>query len=149
MRLILQRVREARVEVESEVVGQIGPGLLVLVGIGKDDGEHDAKHLAEKLVHVRIFEDEQGKMNRSLLDTGGGILAVSQFTLYGDLSKGRRPSFERAAPPEQAETLFQCFVAELKKHTPQVATGRFRAHMHVHLVNDGPVTLLVESRPSG
>ena len=146
MRLVIQRVREARVEVDREVVGQIGSGLLVLVGVGKDDGEPDAAHLAEKTVHVRIFEDEQGKMNRSLLDVGGAILAVSQFTLLGDIRKGRRPSFEEAAPPEQAERLFERYVAELKKHTSHVATGRFRAHMHVHLINDGPVTLILESR---
>ena len=148
MRLVVQRVSEARVQVEDEAVGEIGPGLLVLVGVGRDDSESEATYLAEKVVNLRIFEDNQAKMNRSLLDVGGGILAVSQFTLYGDIRKGRRPSFERAAPPEQAEKLFEDFVAALRTHTPQVATGRFRAHMHVYLVNDGPVTLILESRPS-
>lgn len=145
MRLVIQRVCEARVEVDGEVVGKIGPGLLVLVGVGRDDGEGEARHLAEKIPNLRIFEDEQGKMNRSLLDVGGGILAVSQFTLYGDTSKGRRPSFEKAAPPDQAEQLFHHFVAALQQHTPHVSTGRFRAHMQVFLINDGPVTLILES----
>ncbi len=145
MRLVIQRVREARVEVDGEVVGEIGPGLLVLVGVGRDDGESDAMHWAEKVVNLRIFEDEQGKMNRSLLDVSGGVLAVSQFTLFGDVSKGRRPSFEKAAPPDQAEQLFNHFVAALQKHTPHVSTGRFRAHMQVFLINDGPVTLILES----
>jgi D-tyrosyl-tRNA(Tyr) deacylase len=149
MRLVIQRVREASVEVEREVVGRIGPGLLVLVGVDKDDGESDAVHLAEKTVNLRIFEDEARKMNRSLLEVSGEVLAVSQFTLYGDLHKGRRPSFERAAAPEQAERLFERFVAELRRQIPHVATGRFRAYMQVHLVNDGPVTLILESRPTG
>lgn len=145
MRLVVQRVREARVEVGGEVVGEIGPGLLVLVGVGKEDRESDAQYLAEKLVNLRVFGDEQGKMNRSLLEIGGEILAVSQFTLYGDVRKGRRPSFDQAAPPELAERLFEDFVAELRKYTPRVATGRFRTHMQVFLVNDGPVTLCMES----
>lgn len=145
MRLVIQRVREAQVTVEGEVIGAIGKGLLVLVGVGRDDGEDDAVYLAEKTVNLRIFEDEGGKMNRSLIDVGGGVLAVSQFTLYGDVRKGRRPSFVGAAPPEQAERLFNHYVSELKKRTPQVATGRFGARMEVFLVNDGPVTLILES----
>ncbi len=147
MRLVVQRVREARVRVENETVGEIGPGLLVLVGVGREDSESEAAALAEKVVHLRIFEDEQGKMNRSLLEVGGEILAVSQFTLYGDVSRGRRPSFEKAAPPEQAERIFEHFVSELKEYMPAVATGRFRAKMQVFLINDGPVTLLLESCP--
>jgi len=148
MRLVVQRVREASVEVDGEVIGRIGRGLLVLVGVGKGDGESDAAYLAEKVVNLRIFDDEEGKMNRSLLEVGGGVLAVSQFTLYGDVRKGRRPSFERAAPPAEAERLFDYFVGELKKRAPEVATGRFGARMQVSLVNDGPVTLILENLPS-
>jgi len=147
MRLVIQRVREAKVTIGSEVVGAIGKGLLVLVGVGRDDRESDAVYLAAKTVNLRIFEDEAGKMNRSLLEVGGGVLAVSQFTLYGDVSKGRRPSFVGAAPPERAERLFNRYVSELKKRISQVATGRFGARMEVSLVNDGPVTLILESRP--
>ncbi len=147
MRLVVQRVREARVVVDDEIVGEIGRGLLVLVGVHRDDSEKDALFLADKTVHLRIFEDEQGKMNRSLLDLGGegGVLAVSQFTLYGDVRKGRRPSFGDAAPPEVAEPLFERYVEALRRHIPRVETGRFGAQMLVHLINDGPVTLIVES----
>ncbi len=144
MRLVIQRVREARVIVDGETVGGIGRGLLVLVGIRRGDTEREAAYLAEKTVHLRIFEDEQGKMNRSLRDVGGGVLAVSQFTLYGDTRKGRRPSFTDAAPPELAEPLFERYVEELRKYIDQVATGRFGARMLVELVNEGPVTLILE-----
>lgn len=144
MRLVIQRVSEARVVVDGEVVGEIGRGLLVLVGVHREDTEQDAVYLADKTVNLRIFEDEQGKMNRSLLDVGGGVLAVSQFTLYGDVRKGRRPSFIHAAPPERAEPLFQRYVEALRKHLERVETGRFGAKMQVHLVNEGPVTLIVE-----
>ena len=145
--MVIQRVREARVTVEDRIVGEIGRGLLVLVGVHREDTERDALFLAEKTVHLRIFEDEQGKMNRSLLDLGeeGGVLAVSQFTLYGDVRKGRRPSFADAAPPEIAEPLFERYVEALRRHIARVETGRFRAKMLVRLVNDGPVTLIVES----
>jgi D-tyrosyl-tRNA(Tyr) deacylase len=145
MRLVIQRVREARVIVDGETVGEIGRGLLVLVGIRRGDTEREAAYLAEKTVHLRIFEDEQGKMNRSLIDVGGGVLAVSQFTLYGDTRKGRRPSFAGAAPPELAEPLFERYVEELRRHVGHVATGRFGARMLVQLTNEGPVTLLLES----
>lgn len=147
MRLVIQRVREARVVVDDEVAGEIGRGLLVLVGVHRDDTEQDVLFLADKTVHLRIFEDEGGKMNRSLLDLGGegGVLAVSQFTLYGDVRKGRRPSFGAAAPPEVAEPLFERYVEALRQRIPRVETGRFGAKMLVHLVNDGPVTLIVES----
>jgi D-tyrosyl-tRNA(Tyr) deacylase len=148
MRLVVQRVREAYVEVDGEVIGRIGRGLLVLVGVGKGDRESDAAYLADKTVNLRIFDDEEGKMNRSLLEVGGEVLAVSQFTLYGDVRKGRRPSFERAAPPDEAERLFDHYVSELKKRISHVATGRFGARMQVHLINDGPVTLILEGRHS-
>ena len=145
--MVIQRVREARVTVDEEVVGEIGRGLLVLVGVHRDDSERDALFLAEKTANLRIFEDEQGKMNLSLLDLGGegGVLAVSQFTLYGDARKGRRPSFVDAAPPELAEPLFERYVEALRQHIARVETGRFGAKMWVHLVNDGPVTLILES----
>ena len=144
MRVVIQRVREARVTVDGEVVGQIGPGLLLLVGIGRGDTEEALRWVAEKIINLRIFEDEDGKMNRSLQEVGGEILAVSQFTLYGDVRKGRRPNFTGAAPPEEAEPLFNRFVQLLRESGVRVETGRFRAHMLVELVNDGPVTLLLE-----
>ncbi len=144
MRVVIQRVREARVTVDGEVVGQIGPGLLLLVGIGRGDTEEALRWVAEKIINLRIFEDEDGRMNRSLQEVGGEILAVSQFTLYGDVRKGRRPNFTGAAPPEEAEPLFNRFVQLLRESGAKVETGRFRAHMLVELVNDGPVTLLLE-----
>lgn len=128
-----------------DVVGEIGAGLLVLLGVASGDGEADARSLAEKIVELRIFEDDAGKMNRSLAETGGQMLVVSQFTLLGDCRKGRRPSFTAAARPEIAEQLYERFVAAVRERGISTATGRFRAHMHVHLVNDGPVTLLVNS----
>lgn len=146
MRACVQRVSEAQVEVDDEVVGQIGGGLLVLLGVAADDTEADALQMADKIVGLRIFEDEAGKMNRSLADVGGGLLAVSQFTLLGDCRKGRRPSFVAAAPPETAERLYEQFVEAVRSVGIEVATGRFRQHMHVSLVNDGPVTLLLDSR---
>jgi D-tyrosyl-tRNA(Tyr) deacylase len=146
MRAIVQRVKEARVEVEGEVVGRIGEGMLVLLGAGKDDTEEDAEYLAEKILTLRIFEDSEGKMNLSVTETGGGILVVSQFTLYGDCRKGRRPSFDKAAPPETAERLYELLVDELKERGAKVETGRFRAMMDVHLVNWGPVTLMLDSK---
>jgi D-tyrosyl-tRNA(Tyr) deacylase len=133
------------VRVQGEVIGRIGPGLVVLVGIAKTDSEADLKILAEKTVNLRVFEDEQGKMNRSLLDTGGQVLCVSQFTLYGDCRKGRRPSYDQAAGPEAARHLYEAFVAALRAYGVPVATGQFQAMMEVELVNDGPVTLLLDS----
>ena len=147
MRALVQRVTSGKVEVGGEVTGRVGRGMVVLLGVTHSDTADDAAYLAEKCVNLRIFDDEQGVMNRSLLETGGGILAVSQFTLYGDASHGRRPSYDRAAPPEEAEMLYDVFVEELRRAgVKEVATGRFRTEMMVSLVNDGPVTILVESK---
>ena len=146
MRAVVQRVSEASVRVEGKVVGAIGPGLLVLLGVGRDDGEADAGYLAEKVVNLRIFADDAGQMNRSVLDTGGGILAVSQFTLLGDARQGRRPGYTAAAAPEDANRLYELFVARLRVSGLTVETGVFRAMMDVALVNQGPVTILLDSR---
>jgi D-aminoacyl-tRNA deacylase len=146
MRACIQRVTRAQVSVAGEVCGRIGPGLLVLLGVAEGDSEADARSLAEKLVGLRVFEDEQGKMNRSLAETHGAMLVVSQFTLLGDCRKGRRPSFDAAARPELAEQLYEVFLRAVAGHGIEVASGRFRQHMAVELVNDGPVTLLVESK---
>ena len=145
MRAVVQRVKESRVEVKNRVVGQIGPGLLVLVGVGLDDTLKDCEYLAGKVSHLRIFSDEKGSMNLSLLDTGGAALVVSQFTLWGDCRKGRRPSFVKAAPPEPARDLYEHFVELLKQKGITVATGMFQEMMDVHLINDGPVTLMLDS----
>jgi D-tyrosyl-tRNA(Tyr) deacylase len=145
MRAILQRVTRASVEVGGAVVGEIGGGLLVLLGVAKPDTAADADFLAAKIVNLRIFADEAGKMNRSLLDCAGELLVVSQFTLYGDCSRGRRPGFEGAAPAEQARELYEHFVAAARRSGVKVETGVFQAHMAVSLVNDGPVTFLIES----
>lgn len=150
MRALIQRVTEASVTVrtgpeeEPEVTGRIGPGLVALIGVTDGDDTAAAERLADKLWHLRVFEDEQGAMNLSCADVGGQLLVVSQFTLYGDARKGRRPSFVAAARPEHAEPLIERLVARLRSHGAEVATGRFRAHMRVALVNDGPVTLLIE-----
>ena len=144
MRILLQRVSRASVTVRDELVSGIGPGLLLLVGVGADDAFGEYDRLAEKVVNLRVFEDEQGKMNRSLVDVGGDALVVSQFTLYGDARKGRRPSWVDAARPEHAEPLVGAFVTALGGEGITVATGRFRAEMQVELVNDGPVTLALE-----
>jgi D-aminoacyl-tRNA deacylase len=145
MRGCVQRVSRARVTVAGEVCGRIGTGMLVLLGVGVDDTEADARWLANKLSGLRIFEDDEGKMNLALADVGGAMLVVSQFTLLGDCRKGRRPSFVAAARPELAEKLYGVFVDTVGQHGIEVATGRFRQHMEVELVNDGPVTLVVES----
>jgi len=146
MRAVIQRVTRCSVSVENRVIGEIGAGLLVLLGVAHDDTEKDAAYLAEKIVQLRIFEDESGRMNRSLVESGGAMMVVSQFTLLGDCRKGRRPSFVAAATPEKAEQLYECFIEQVRGKGIQTATGRFRAMMHVALVNDGPVTLVVESQ---
>lgn len=143
---VVQRVTESRVRVQDQTVGKIGPGLLVLLGVSPSDSEKDADYLADKLVHLRIFEDKKGKMNLSLLDIGGEMLVVSQFTLLGDCRKGRRPSFVRAAPPDRAEALYETFMDRVRSNGVSVASGKFQAKMDVSLVNDGPVTLIVESK---
>jgi D-tyrosyl-tRNA(Tyr) deacylase len=145
MKAIVQRVSEARVRVEGEIVGEIGPGLVALVGVTHDDTPAQATKLADKIANLRIFEDNDEKMNLSALDVSGGVLAVSQFTLYGDTRKGRRPAFVDAARPEVAEPLFDSVVAALRDlGVADVQTGRFRTHMAVELINDGPITLTIE-----
>ena len=146
MLAVVQRVSSSEVLVGGKIVGQIGYGLLVLLGVSRSDVEKDADYLSDKIVHLRIFEDDNGKMNRSLIETGGDIMVVSQFTLLGDCRKGRRPSFVEAAPPERAEKLYNYFVDQLKSRGIPVATGQFQAKMAVSLVNDGPVTLILESK---
>lgn len=148
MRAVVQRVSFARVEVDGAVVGEIGPGLMALVGVGREDGETDAAWLAGKIAGLRIFPDAEDKLNLSVSEVGGSVLAVSQFTLWGDCNKGKRPSFGRAAPGQQAEPLFEALVARLRGLGLAVATGRFGAMMDVHLVNQGPVTLLLDSAKS-
>ena len=145
MRAVLQRVSRARVVVDGNVTGEIGPGLVVLIAIGRDDTESTAVFMADKILNLRIFNDQQGKMNHSLLDTGGAVLAVSQFTLYGDARGQRRPSFMQAAPPEKGKTLYEEFLRALQKLGVRVETGVFQAHMSVELANDGPVTILLDS----
>lgn len=144
MRVLLQRVSEARVEIDGEVVGSIGKGVLLLVGVTHSDTRKEADFLVEKSANLRVFDDEDGVMNRSLLDVGGEALVVSQFTLYGDARKGRRPSYIAAAPGEVSEPMYEYFVEKMREQGVTVATGRFGADMKVHLVNDGPVTLWLE-----
>ncbi|SMO62822.1 D-aminoacyl-tRNA deacylase [Melghirimyces algeriensis] len=146
MRVVVQRAKEAQVIVEGKTTGRIDHGLVCLVGFTDGDGEEEIRYLVEKLIHLRIFNDEQGKMNRSLLDVGGEILSVSQFTLYGDCRKGRRPNFLAAAPPDVAENLYHQFNRELESRGVTVGTGVFGAMMQVQLTNDGPVTLILDSR---
>src|ERR1700682_2348614 len=146
MRAVLQRVSSACVAVDGVTVGSIGAGILVFLGVSKKDREEDADYLAEKIIKLRIFPDENGKMNRSVEDAGGAVLIVSQFTLYGDCRKGRRPSFDEAAPPDEARSLYEYFVERLRASNLKTETGVFQASMQVHLVDDGPVTLLLESK---
>ena len=145
MRALVQRVKEARVEVDGEVTGAIGRGLLVFLGVGGGDTPADADYLLDKLLYLRIFPDEAGKMNRDVAEAGGAMLIVSQFTLYGDCRRGRRPGFDRAAPLEQARALYNYFVERARKTRVPLATGVFQASMSVALVNDGPVTLMIDS----
>ena len=145
MRTVVQRVREARVEMDGRVAGQIGVGLLVLVGVAKTDTRRDADYMADKVTGLRVFPDEAGKMNHDVKESGGSLLIVSQFTLYGDVRRGRRPSFDGAAGPEQARELYEYFVENVRARGVPVETGCFQAFMSVHLINDGPVTIIVDS----
>jgi len=145
MRAVVQRVTRAEVRVGEEVVGRVGRGFVVLLGVGKSDTEAASEALAEKIANLRVFDDDQGRMNHSLLDISGQVLCVSQFTLYGDCRKGRRPSYDQAAAPDQARVLYESFVKSLRQLGISTETGRFRAMMDVELINDGPVTLLLDS----
>jgi D-aminoacyl-tRNA deacylase len=145
MRAVMQRVSRAQVAVNGEITGEIGLGLLVLLGVGRDDTESDAIYLAEKICGLRVLEDAQGKMNRSVQEVGGSVLAVSQFTLYGDVRRGKRPSFDAAAPPEKARQLYGFFVEQIRAAGLRCETGRFQEMMRVELVNEGPVTILLDS----
>ncbi len=148
MRMVVQRVSRARVAVEGRTAGEIGAGLLVLLGIAKYDTRADAEYLADKVIGLRIFADEAGKMNRSVAETGGALLVVSQFTLYGDCRKGRRPGFDLAAPPDLARSLYEYFVEACRKRGVPVETGIFQASMAVELTNEGPVTIIIDSERS-
>ena len=145
MRAVVQRVSRAQVAVNGEITGQIGLGLLVLLGVGRDDANADVTYLVEKIAGLRVFEDAQGKMNLSVQDVGGSVLAVSQFTLYGDVRRGKRPSFDAAAPPEKARQLYEFFVDQIRATGLRCETGRFQEMMQVELVNEGPVTILLDS----
>ena len=145
MRAVVQRVSRAHVDVGGRTVGEVGKGLLVFLGVGHGDSEKEAEFLANKIAHLRVFSDEQGLMNRSVIEEEGGVLVISQFTLWGDCQKGRRPSFTRAAPPNQAKTLYEDFIRHVRGKGLAVATGQFQEMMEVHLVNDGPVTMLLDT----
>jgi D-tyrosyl-tRNA(Tyr) deacylase len=145
MRALVQRVSRAKVTVNEQISGEVGLGLLVLLGVGQEDTEADATYLSEKIAGLRIFEDEHGKMNRSVQDVGGSVLAVSQFTLYGDVRRGKRPSFDAAAPPDHARRLYEFFVERIRAVGLRCETGRFQEMMQVELVNEGPVTILLDS----
>jgi D-aminoacyl-tRNA deacylase len=145
MRAVVQRVSRSQVSVNGEITGEIGLGLLVLLGVGRDDTETDATYLVEKICGLRVFEDDQGKMNRSVQEVGASVLVVSQFTLYGDVRRGKRPSFDAAAPPEKARQLYEFFVEQIRAAGLRSETGRFQETMTVELVNEGPVTILLDS----
>ncbi|MBC7796080.1 MAG: D-tyrosyl-tRNA(Tyr) deacylase [Pyrinomonadaceae bacterium] len=146
MRVVVQKVSSASVKVDDEIVGAIEGGLLVLLGVGNDDDERDALYLLDKIIGLRVFDDANGAMNLSLLDTDGELLIVSQFTIYGDVRRGKRPSYSNAAPPETAKKLYEFFVGEARKRVAKVETGRFQAMMKVELTNEGPVTILLDSK---
>ncbi len=146
MRAVIQRVSAAKVEVENKIVGEIGRGILVLLGVSTNDERRDVEYLVDKILNLRIFEDADGKLNLSLLDVGAALLVVSQFTLYADVRKGRRPSFIEAATPEKAKEFYETFIAEARKSVSQIASGQFQAMMNVTLTNDGPVTILIDSK---
>ena len=148
MRAVVQRVSRAAVKVDGTIVGAIDQGLLVLLGVGLDDGESDADYLVQKIAGLRVFEDDDEKMNRSVIDAGGAMLTVSQFTLYGDTRRGKRPSFDAAARPEQAQRLYEYFVSRVRALGLKCETGKFQAMMQVELVNEGPVTILIDSKKS-
>lgn len=145
MRAVLQRVTQAHVDVDGRPVGAISNGIVVLLGVSKEDTDAQSRQLLEKILYLRIFPDDEGKMNRNIQETGGSLLIISQFTLYGDCRKGRRPSFDRAAAPDQARLLYEGFVDLARRGPAPVETGEYRAHMEVHLVNDGPVTILLDT----
>jgi D-tyrosyl-tRNA(Tyr) deacylase len=147
MRVLIQRVSRAEVRVDQKVEGRIGPGIVALIGIAVPDSYKDADYLADKLIHLRIFSDQNGRMNLSAMDTGAGLLLISQFTIYGDCRKGRRPGFDAAAGPDRARELYEYFVDKVRQSGLLTQTGVFQAHMEVELINDGPVTLLLESLP--
>ncbi len=146
MRAVVQRVKDSRVEVKGKPVAHIGKGLLILLGVGENDSVEDSTYLSDKIARLRIFPDKEGLMNRSVMDEKGAVMVVSQFTLWGDCRKGRRPSFVKAARPDKAETLYEHFVDEMRKRVHRVETGRFQEMMDVFLINDGPVTLMLDSR---
>jgi D-tyrosyl-tRNA(Tyr) deacylase len=146
VRLVVQRVKQASVRIQNETVGEIGPGLVIFLGVGQDDTEEDVGYLVEKVLHLRIFADSHSHFNLSLMDIHGSLLVVSQFTLWGDCRKGRRPSFSHSAPPDKAEPLYKLFIQKAKEAGLTVAGGRFQEIMEVHLINDGPVTLLLDSQ---
>ena len=146
MKAVIQRVKRAKVEVEKKIIGQIDQGALIFLGVAKNDSYKDADYLVQKIIHLRMFEDKEGKMNLSGLEVGAQFLVVSQFTLYGNCDKGRRPSFDAAATPEKGKELYDYFISQLKKQSLKVQTGKFRAMMDVSLINDGPVTFVIESK---
>ncbi len=148
MRVVIQRVSQANVEVDGQVTGAIGTGLLVLLGVSRTDSQKDVEYMVHKVLELRVFPDDAGKMNKNVQEAGGGLLIVSQFTLYGDCRKGRRPSFDAAAPPEHAIELYKAFIKAARENHAPVESGVFQASMQVHLVNDGPVTLIIDS-PDG